>query len=186
MARDRTKNAPAPRFEVTLNGRRLATAGVVGEGNLNAHLHWSRTTHYGEGPWATGATRLSVTGGDFNDPVWDRFRRWIDRPLTVGDHVEIRIVESRPDPGRPVLRSRRIPLDQYPSRRNPTAVQVRGVELFALEKDVLLSVGTGPRGTAQLSPRSAVKIARGLLKAADAATRRRSRRTGRRRAPRKA
>lgn len=184
MATRRRKAAgAAPCFGVILNGRRLAVAGVDGQGNLNANLHWARTTHYGEGPWADGEARLSVSGCDFNDPVWDRRRRWVDRPLEIGDRVKIRIVEGRPDPGRPVARSRRIPNDQFPSRRNPTAVRVRGAELYALDEDVLLCAGQRHQGTAQLSPRSARRIARGLVKAAVAVEQRRVKRRSARMSP---
>jgi len=184
MATQRRAKAEAgPRFEVLLNGKRLAIAGVDGQGNLYAHLHWSRTEHYGEGPWANGGLRLWVAGGDFNDPIWDRFRRWVDRPLGIGDRVEFRIVEGPPDPGRPLPRSRRIPVDQYPSRRNPTAVRVRGAKLWALEEGVLLCVGERFQGTAQLSPNAARRLARGLARAAEAIERRQEKRprAGRRR-----
>jgi hypothetical protein len=173
MPRRQRLKADSPCLEITLNGRRLAVAGVPGEGNLNAHVFWSRTTHYGEGPNATGALRVAVRGGDFNDPVWDQFREWVDRPLEVGDHLEIRPVRcSAPDPGRRLPRSERIPLDEWPSRRNPTATRVRGAEVCALTDGVFLGVGKRFHGNVQLSPAQARKLGRGLLNVADAVERR--------------
>jgi hypothetical protein len=165
-------NEPSPCFEVRVNGRRVAVAGVLGEGNLNAHLHWSRTTHYGEGPWTSGGMRLHVVGGDFNDPTWDRFSTWADRPLKLGDRVEIDVVEgAKPDRGRQT-RFRRTPLDEWPSRRNPTYVHVRGAELYAVSDGVWLRVGRAYRGDVSLSAQQARKLGRGLLDAADAVARR--------------
>ena len=48
--RQRLKADDSPCLEITLNGKRLALAGVRGEGNLNAHVFWERSAHYGEGP----------------------------------------------------------------------------------------------------------------------------------------
>lgn len=165
-----------------MNGKRVAVAGVRGEGNLNAHIHWSRTTHYGEGPWASGGMRLHVGGGDFNEPGWDRFSTWVDRRLELGDRVEINVVRgAKPDRGRQ-LRLRRTPLDEWPSRRNPTYVHVRGAELYALSNDVWLRVGRAHRGDVSLSAGQARKIGRGLLNAADVLERRTKRRQPRSRA----
>ncbi len=181
------RNEPSPCLDVRVNGKRIAIAGVRGEGNVNAHIQWSRTKHYGEGPWATGALRLSVTGGDFNDLDWDRFVRWVDRRLRVGDQVEIRVIEGvKPRPGRSLSRSKRIPLDEWPSRRNPTSVSVPGAEVCALSSRVWLGVGKRVLGTASLPPRQATKIGKGLIEAAEvvrareaerSAVRRRARRT---------
>ena len=177
MATKRKTQEAAPCFEVKVNGKRLALAGIQGEANMNAHLSWSRTTHYGEGMWARGGIRLFVGGGDFNDPVWDRFVGWVDRRLAIGDRVEIQVVHSpAPDRGRTSSRSRRIPLDEWPSRRNPTAVSVPGAKLYALTSTVLLLVGKKRfLGTAQLTPAQARKIGRGLLDAAEAVTKRQRR-----------
>jgi hypothetical protein len=160
-------------LEITLNGKRLAVAGVPGQGNVNAHVFWSRTAHYGEGPYATGALRLAVRGSDLNDPVWDQFREWVDRPLEVGDHLEIRPVRClAPDPGRRLPRSQRVPLNELPSRRNPTATRVRGAEACAVNDGVFLFVGRRLHGNVLLSPAQARKIGRGLLNAADDVERR--------------
>jgi hypothetical protein len=186
MARGRgAAKEPSPCFEVKVNGRRVAVAGVRGEGNLNAHVHWSRTTHYGEGPWASGGMRLRVTGGDFNDPAWDQFREWVDRPLAIGDHLEIRVVRgSAPDPGRRLPRSQRVPLDELPSRRNPTATRVRGAEVCAVTDGVFLFAGRRLQGNVLLSAAQARRLGRGMLHAADDVQRRAKARQSKRR-PRK-
>lgn len=171
--RKRLKRDDSPCLEITLNGRRLAVAGVSGQGNVNAHVSWQRTAHYSEGPYATGALRLAVRGGNFNDPVWDQFREWVDRPLEVGDHLEIRPVRcSAPDPGRRLPRSQRIPLDELPSHRNPTATRVRGAEVCAVTSGVFLFAGRRLQGNVLLSVTQARKLARGMLHAADDVERR--------------
>jgi hypothetical protein len=174
MGTEHTPKLRAICLQVVVNGKRLAVAGVKGEGNVNAHVWWSRTKHYGEGPRASGAARLRVAGGDFNDPVWDRLIEWLDHPLELGDRVEIAVVHSQaPDRGSLISRDRRIPVDEYPCPRNPTAVTVRGAAVYALTDTVGLWVGNkrSPR-TAQLTPGQARKIGRGLLAAADAVQKR--------------
>jgi hypothetical protein len=116
--------------------------------------------------------RLHVGGGDFNDPVWDRFSTWVDRRLKLGDRVEINVVQGRTQDRGRQLRLRRTPLDEYPSRRNPTYVSTRGAELYALTDGVWLRVGRVHRGDVSLSARQARKLGQGLLNAADAVERR--------------
>lgn len=91
----------------------------------------------------------------------------------MGDRIEIRVVEGvAPDRGKERTRARRIPIDEWPSPRNPTAVELPGVSLYALTDDVWLRVGKRTKGDVQLSPEDATKVGRGLIKAAEAIAKR--------------
>jgi hypothetical protein len=119
-----------------------------------------------------------VAGGDFNDSVWDRFTQWVDRTLEVGDRVEFRVVQARPAPGRRLPRSRRVPLDEWPSHRNPGAVGVPGAVSYPVTDCVLVTSGRRRKETVALSPSAARKLGLGLVKAAETI---KARRAGRRR-----
>ena len=79
-------------FDVRLNGQRVALAGVGEDGVLNAIVGWvCREKRLPDEPCT-----LDLSVGGLDD---DAHLRWVeDRPLKVGDHVEVVIVEAeQPD-----------------------------------------------------------------------------------------
>lgn len=102
------------RFEVLLNGKRLATTGVGSYGVLTAILMWVRRSpdripeHGRDDPsWLAEEMTLGLGGLDSST---DEHVRWLDeQPLKAGDEVTIRI----PPPG-PVDEAERTASDLVP------------------------------------------------------------------------
>ena len=75
-------------FDVRVNGQRVALAGLGEDGVLNAIVGW--VCQEGKSPAEPCTLDLSVGGLDARAHL-----RWVeDRPLEVGDHVEVTIVDS--------------------------------------------------------------------------------------------
>ncbi len=82
-------------FEVSLNGRRLTTAGIPGFAVLNTILNWVNRRPR---PGRAGSSELclSVGGLDSNGPDYagyGTFLDWVRRPLKSGDLVKVRVLE---------------------------------------------------------------------------------------------
>ena len=75
-------------FEVFLNERRIATAGVGTDGVLSAHVTWVGGPR---GPKKKPSDDLFLAVGGLVSPA-DEHVRWMQRPLRVGDEVRFRVV----------------------------------------------------------------------------------------------
>jgi hypothetical protein len=94
-------------FEVAVDGRRVARAGVPGHGVLTAILSWVlrdprlRPRGMPAGEWNREELALHLGGLSRGED-----RVWIDRPLRDGDVVSVRVMRARAaDPPR----ARRLP-----------------------------------------------------------------------------
>ncbi len=88
-------------FEVTLNGKRLATAGLPGKGVMTTMVELAEPSAPGAPRWLV----LRVGGFDTSDPVKDgEHVSWVEKqPLSVGDTVTVRVLaRDQSDP--PVTR----------------------------------------------------------------------------------
>lgn len=112
-------------FAVDINGERVCTAGVEGlAGVLSATLNWVRRESGPEGSAGGGdAPESSLTFSVAGHARRDRFDfehlEWIQKALSAGDEIAIRIVETeRVDP--PTRRRRSGP-GAAGTRRPPTS-----------------------------------------------------------------
>ena len=93
-------------FELRLNGRRLATAGIPGYGVLSSFVTWVKRNP--RRTFATKRTELDLSlGGRFSDS--DSSLGWVDLRLKVGDRIGWRIVD-RPTCDPPKLSKEKPPL----------------------------------------------------------------------------
>jgi hypothetical protein len=93
-------------FEVSVNGKRLALAGVGDRGVLTAILSWVSQ------PENNRAELMLELGG----LTADEHKRWPDKSLAVGDHLEVIIVEA-PWPDVPTIEPRAKARDEAEERR---------------------------------------------------------------------
>src|SRR5262249_39004441 len=77
-------------FEVHLNGEKLCTAGIGDLGVLTAMLDWTRVRKIVTKDTPESLT-LWVTGMNSSTA---EFPRWLNRPVSVGDEIRIRIVNT--------------------------------------------------------------------------------------------
>lgn len=157
------------RFDVRLNGKRVAVMGVPGDGGI----------HVGVSAWFPGVgLAIGMAGTDRGNPVWDRFYKWPAPKVRVGDEVTIRVVRS-PEPGRPkfMFKAHRFDIDQMPAPENPTYAVVRNVSVWADKKSVLLRSSDKNRNVPRLTPKAARKVAKALTRAAAGLERRRGKRS---------
>ena len=80
-------------FEVSVNGDRVCTAGMVERGVLSAHVTWLHQRPDAEYQPDAETLELAV-GGLASDPSGpEEHRTWLRRPLRVGDVIELRVVD---------------------------------------------------------------------------------------------
>ena len=83
-------------FEITLNGVKQCIAGVE-DGGLTVMISFMRTTGENETEQADTSETLDIRVGGFANigPGILENVQWLDRPLSVGDDVTIKILESQ-------------------------------------------------------------------------------------------
>ena len=79
-------------FEMYVNGKRVARAGIPGFAVLSSILTWVNRRRDSRDSELT----LSLGGLDSNGPPWEQGThvRWAVPEVTVGDRVEVKIVEA--------------------------------------------------------------------------------------------
>lgn len=123
-------------FRVTLNGDRLVTAGIPGHSVLAANVTW---VHRMPNPNRTTPDKeltLHVGGLDSDGAPKGRVHLdWVNRALSSGDVVELRVLESN-SPDAPATRrvwpqdegSKRQRLSEYRERRKDLDVAIARLE----------------------------------------------------------
>ncbi len=86
-----------PVFQVSLNGKKISTAGVGELGVLGTHVSWVRRSRELNPETKRGLAKeaLHLHVGGLITPTEEHIR-WVDRKLKVGDEVRIRIVKEAP------------------------------------------------------------------------------------------
>lgn len=81
-------------LEITINGKRVCTAGLAEHGVLSANLTWLHQSP--EAVQEPNKQTLTLDVGAFvSEPsIPQEHLKWLAQPLQVGDVVEIRIVEA--------------------------------------------------------------------------------------------
>jgi hypothetical protein len=74
-----------PAFEVHLNGKKVCTAGLSGDGVLSAHLSWVRRKASRRAP------RLSLHVGGLDSSTWEHLVWHEALPVQIGDEVRIKV-----------------------------------------------------------------------------------------------
>lgn len=80
-------------FEVTINGKKVCTAGIEGIGVLTAIFDFARRKKDGEEIVQEGP-HLKIGGLNCHGKNDDENLDWVKRHLSVGDEVSIRIIDS--------------------------------------------------------------------------------------------
>jgi hypothetical protein len=82
-------------FEVTLNGKRVCTAGVEDFGVLSTILTWVRRSpeHSRDGNTIEEELTAEVSALDTRDPKAGEHLKWLSETLRLGDSISIRIVD---------------------------------------------------------------------------------------------
>lgn len=77
-----------PVFKVHLNGKRICTAGLPGDGVLGAHVSWVRRKG------ARGTPELSLHVGGLDSSTGEHLVWQQALPMRVGDFVRIEVAEA--------------------------------------------------------------------------------------------
>ncbi len=82
-------------FEVSINGKRMCTAGIADFGVLSAILSWARRRpeNSRDGKNIEEELTFEVGGLDSTDSAVSEHIKWLATPLQVGDTVSIRVIE---------------------------------------------------------------------------------------------
>jgi hypothetical protein len=82
-------------FEVSINGKRMCTAGIADFGVLSAILSWARRRpeNSRDGKDSEEELTFEVGGLDNSDAAVSEHLNWLATPLQVGDTVSIRVIE---------------------------------------------------------------------------------------------
>jgi hypothetical protein len=96
------KKQPAPRFEVLINGKKAATAGIAGYGVM--HVIVGRVKRnpkrfprdgksaFSRAQWSKEQIDVNVGGLDIN--ARDEHLHWLRRDLKAGDEITVRVLAA--------------------------------------------------------------------------------------------